>query len=598
MCFIVSRAQQKSNPGLIVRGDDMGSSHSANVACVESYKNGIETSVELMVVAPWFPEAARLLIENPGLDVGLHLTITSEWDNVKWRPLTFCPSLIDRNGYFFPMMWPNPEYPGLAVKENTWNLEETEKEFRAQIEMGLKNIPWLSHLSGHMGATDFDKKVSVLTRRLASEYGLADISTDPEGDYGIISVGYQGGHKTGAEKESGFLKMLDSLAAGKTYVFVDHPALDNAEMQAVHHKGYEDVSADRQGVTELFTSPRVKEFILNKNIRMLTYNDVTRALPRRSPEAENVTGKGISDYLDAVKENGQDLHSLMILRHGKVVAEYWFEDNTPEKIHIMNSVSKTFTATAVGFAVAENRLKVSDKVISFFPNDLPEQVSPYLAELKIRDLLTMSVGHDTDPTEKIRSRTGSWERLFLATPIEHEPGTKFVYNSMATYMLAAIVQKVTGEKLIDYLYPRLFRPLGIVGAEWKTSPTGVNTGGWGLYIKTEDMAKMGQFLLQKGRWNGRQLLPVSWFDEATSAKITQPAQWMPGGTKPEDSDWLQGYCYQLWRCRHNAYRADGANGQFIIILPDKDAVVVTTANISDMQSEINLIWKFILPALK
>lgn len=324
------------------------------------------------------------------------------------------------------------------------------------------------------------------------------------------------------------------------------------------------------------------------------------SLPRSTPESENVSPEAIHNYLNAVKESGQDLHSLMILRHGKVVSEAWFGDNAAGKNHIMNSVSKTFTATAIGFAVTEKRLKVSDKVISFFPNDLPKTISPNLAELEIRDLLTMSVGHDTDPTGKLKTQDGSWERLFLALPIEHKPGTKFVYNSMASYMLSAIVQKVTGEKVFDYLTPRLFAPLGITGAEWSTSPTGVNTGGWGLFIKTEDMARMGQFLLQKGKWQGKQILPETWFDEATSAKISQ----IPVGAdektreKAKESDWMQGYCYQLWRCRHNAFRADGAGGQFIIVLPEKDAVIVATAQVTNMQAELNLIWDYLLPSLK
>ncbi|MEI7492229.1 MAG: ChbG/HpnK family deacetylase [Bacteroidota bacterium] len=598
--MVVNAAQSRNpaNPRLIVRGDDMGTSHSSNLACIECFKDGIETSVEVMVIAPWFPEAARLLKENPGIDVGLHLVITSEWDNIKWRPLTHCPSLTDPNGYFFPQLWPNPNYPGLALKENNWKPAEIEQEFRAQIELALKNIPGLSHISGHMGATDFDKRVSAIVNRLADEYNLADVSNDPLSRFGILELGYGGKHTTAAEKVNGFSTMLDSLEAGKTYVFIDHPAYDNAEMQAQHHIGYENVSADRQGVTELFTSSRIKELIRQKNIELVSYNDVTKALPRANPKEENLNAKGISDYLGAVKTSGQDLHSLMVLRHGKVVVETWTGDNGPRKPHIMNSVSKTFTATAIAFTVAENRLKLSDKVVSFFPNDLPPNVSPFLAELRVCDLLTMSVGHAKDPTDKIRKQEGSWERMFLEEPIEYKPGSKFVYNSMASYMLSAIVQKVTGEKLADYLYPRLFRPLGITGVEWKTSPTGINTGGWGLFIKTEDMAKMGQFMLQKGRWKGRQLLPEAWFEEATKAKINQAAQWMSPDAKPAESDWLQGYCYQLWRCRHNAYRADGADGQFIIVLPDKDAVIVTTAKISDMQAEINLIWDYILPALE
>ena len=592
-------AQQIPGPRLIVRGDDMGSFQASNTASLESAKSGIETSIEIMVVAPWFPEAARMLRENPGIDAGIHLTITSEWDNMKWRPLTPCPSLTDDNGYFYPRLFPDKNYPGLSVTEHKWDLAEIEREFRAQIELGLKNIPHLTHISGHMGSTNFDKKVSELAGRLAREYDLADVGTNPKGEYGLTGVGYGGAHKTYEEKEAGFIKMLGGLESGKTYYFVDHPAYDTPEMQAVYHIGYEDVANDRQGVTDLFTSAKVRMAIEERGIKLISYNDATKALPVSTPEAEGINAKGITDYLAAVKKSKQDLHSLMIVRHGKVAAAYWFGDNAPEKKHVMHSVSKTFTSTAVGFAVTEGLIKVTDKVISFFPDDLPGNVSPFLAELEIRHLLTMSVGHEKDPTGDIRNqKEEAWEKKFLTVPIVYKPGTKFVYNSMATYMLSAIIQKVTGQKVIDYLYPRVFRPLGITGAEWDTSPSGVNNGGWGLYVKTEDMAKFGLFYLQKGKWNGEQLLPESWFDEATTTKIMQAPVWVAPGTKVKNSDWIQGYGYQIWRCRHNAYRADGANGQFIIMIPEKDTVVVTTANIGDMQAEINLIWKYILPALK
>ncbi len=329
-----------------------------------------------------------------------------------------------------------------------------------------------------------------------------------------------------------------------------------------------------------------------------------RALPRSTPQAEKVDAGAVDSYLAAVKQAGQDLHSLMILRHGKVVAEHWLGDHAADKPHILNSVSKTYTATAIGFAVAEGKIKVTDKVISFFPDDLPAEVTPYLKELEIRHLLTMNVGHDTDPTKAIRSANGedvNWVKAFLAFPIDHKPGTFFCYNSLGTYMLSAIIQQVSGEKVIDYLTPRLFVPLGIEGATWQESPQGINTGGWGLFVKTEDMAKLGQFFLQRGQWNGKQLLPATWFDEATSCQVPS----LPAGARketlkiqPADSDWLQGYGYQMWRCRHNAYRADGAAGQYIIVLPEKDAVIVTTANINDMQAEINLIWQYLLPGLK
>lgn len=329
-------------------------------------------------------------------------------------------------------------------------------------------------------------------------------------------------------------------------------------------------------------------------------DDQTKALPRAAaPEA---LAQALPAYFEAVEKAGHDLHSLMIVQHGRVVAERWRGEGAENKLHILNSVSKTFTATAIGFAVAEGKLNVTDRVISFFPDRLPETVGPRLKAMEIRHLLTMSTGHDVDPTNRIRKVEGAdWVEEFLAAPLEHDPGTQHVYNSLATYMLSAILQRVTGEKVIDYLAPRLFQPLGIEDVTWEESPQGVNCGGWGLYVKTEDMAKLGQLFLQKGRWNGQQLLPASWIEEASASKIAS----YPAGVKkenltmkPEDSDWLQGYGYQMWRCRHQAFRADGANGQFIIILPEKDAVIVTTANIGDMQAELNLIWEYLLPALK
>ncbi len=327
-----------------------------------------------------------------------------------------------------------------------------------------------------------------------------------------------------------------------------------------------------------------------------------KSLPRSTPEAEKVSAKDIANYLDAVKQSGQDIHSLMVLRHGKVVFEHWLGDNAADKPHILNSVSKTFTATAIGFAVTEHRLKVTDKVISFFPDKLPATISPYLKELEIRHLLTMSVGQNQDSVNKIPYKEGvDWVKSTLAFPITKKPGTTFGYNNMAVYLLSAIIQKVTGEKEIDYLTPRLFSHLGIVGARWEESPQGINTGAWGLYIKTEDMAKFGQLILQKGKWNGKQVIAKAWLDKATSCQIAtihagaKPETMNP---KPEDSDWLQGYCYNMWICRHNAIRADGSGGQYIILLPEKDAVIVTTANVSDMQAELNLIWKYLLPAFE
>ena len=263
--------------------------------------------------------------------------------------------------------------------------------------------------------------------------------------------------------------------------------------------------------------------------------------------------------------------------------------------HTLYSTSKSFTATAIGFAVSEKLLSLNDKVVSFFPNDLPDTVNSFLAALTVKNVLSMSDGQEPDPTGVVVSRDSNWVKGFLATPILHYPGTEFLYNSLGTYMLSAIVKKVTGQKVIEYLKPRLFEPLGIEGEDWETDARGINTGGWGLRLKTEDMAKFGELFLQKGNWNGKQILPAAWIEEATTAKILQNPD-APQSTR-DSSDWMQGYCYQMWRCRNEAYRGDGAFGQYIIVMPKKDAVIAITAETADMQDEINLIWKYLLPAL-
>ena len=596
-------AQQNSGPSLVVRADDMGAFHSANKACIDGFQNGIETSVEVMVVAPWFPEAVKMLNENPGLDVGLHLVLTSEWENIKWRPLTHCPSLTDANGYFYPMMAPNPAYPGQAVLENKWDIKEIEQEFRAQIELALKNIPRISHLTGHMGSTAFAPEVTALVERLSQEYNLPSIDrAEAANQYNFTYVTYDGEKKTSSQKEASFLKMLEKLEDGKRYLFLDHPAYNNSEMETVGHIGYEDVAIDRQGVTDILKSEKIKQAIQSKNISLINFNQLTKSLPRA--EASPKLNKAMERYLKAVEKEKQDLHSIMVVQHGKVLAEHWLGEGDSNKPHILNSVSKTFTSLAVGFAVAEGKLKLTDKVLSFFPDEAPANPSENLKAMEIRHLLTMSSGHASDPTGLIRNKESNWVQAFLNSNIEEQPGTRMVYNSIGTYMLSAIVQKVTGEKVINYLYPRLFRPLGITGAIWDESPQHINTGGWGLHLKTEDLAKVGQFLLQKGEWQGKQLLPASWIEEASSKQIdSYPANTpkekyaqMKQGDK--SSDWLQGYGFQMWRCRHNAFRADGANGQYILVIPERDAVIAMTANIPDMQAELNLVWKYIYPALK
>jgi predicted glycoside hydrolase/deacetylase ChbG (UPF0249 family) len=269
LCISQSFAQQPA-PRLIVRGDDMGYSHSGNLALIKSSKEGFQTSIEVIVPSPWFPEAVQLLNENPGIDVGIHLAITSEWDNMKWRPMSDCPSLRDADGYFFPMIYPNKNYPKRSVIQNDWQLADIEKEFRAQIEMALKKIPRISHLSSHMGCTGITEEVKQLTRRLAKEYKIP-VDAEPNVDK---YVSYDGPHKTSEEKINSFISMLGKLEKGKTYLFVDHPGLDDAELRAISHIGYENVAEDRQGVTNLFTSAKVKAVIKEKGIQLINHKDL------------------------------------------------------------------------------------------------------------------------------------------------------------------------------------------------------------------------------------------------------------------------------------------------------------------------------------
>lgn len=313
-----------------------------------------------------------------------------------------------------------------------------------------------------------------------------------------------------------------------------------------------------------------------------------QALPRSTPSAQGVSGAGISAFLDALAARRLEVHSCMILRHGSVIAEGWWRPYAPEIPHMLFSLSKSFTSTAVGLAVHEGRLSVDDAVISFFPDDLPATVGPNLAAMRVRHLLTMGTGHQADTTGRMRD-AGNWVRGFLGLDVEHAPGAPFVYNSGATYMLSAIVQKVTGLTVLDYLTPRLFEPLGIEGATWESSPQGINAGGWGLSLKTEDIARFGQLYLQKGRWEGRQVVPEAWVEAATSWQISNGN----GGA----SDWAQGYGYQFWRCRHGAYRGDGAHSQYCVVMPEQDMVIAMTSGTDNMQAVLDCVWDHLLPAV-
>lgn len=317
---------------------------------------------------------------------------------------------------------------------------------------------------------------------------------------------------------------------------------------------------------------------------------INQRLPRSTPEVQGVPTAAIQEFLSTVEKEIHELHSFMLVRHGHVIAESWWSPYAADRPHVMYSVSKSFTSTAIGLAVAEGRLSVDDHVLKFFPDEAPKKPSPNLAEMRVRHLLSMSTGHADDTMDHLRARAdGNWIKAFLKRPVTYAPGTHFLYNTGASYILSAILQKVTGQMLIDYLQPRLFEPLGIRGATWEVSPQGINTGGFGLNITTEDLACFGQLYLQKGHWNGQALVPEAWIAEATAFHSDNSAN--------DSVDWRQGYGYQFWRCQHNAYRGDGAFGQFCVVMPEQDAVLAITAGVGPMQPVLDIVWAYLLPAL-
>lgn len=310
--------------------------------------------------------------------------------------------------------------------------------------------------------------------------------------------------------------------------------------------------------------------------------------PRSTPEAQGVHSEAILDFIETADRELPDMNSFMLLRHGQVVAEGWWTPYNADSRHELYSLSKSFTSTAAGLAIAEGKFSLDDFVISFFPDDLPAEKSDKLRNLRVRHLLSMATGHESEP--QLAAQDQPWTKTFLGHPLEFEPGTHFLYNTPSTYMVSAIVQKQTGQTVLEYLQPRLFAPLGIEGARWGTSPQGISLGGYGLNIRTEDIARLGQLYLQKGLWNGKQLLPASWVEMATSKQIDN-------GNNPE-SDWNQGYGFQFWRCRHDCYRGDGAFGQYCVMMPNQDAVIAITSGVKNMQAVLDLVWDKLLPAME
>ena len=322
-------------------------------------------------------------------------------------------------------------------------------------------------------------------------------------------------------------------------------------------------------------------------------------MPRATPESQGVSSQAIIDWLDACNAEMKYMHGFVVVRHGKVIAEgAWAPFDPLTRPHMLYSHSKSFTSTAIGFLADEGKVDLDERIADIFADKMPTNPPPELLEVRVRDLLTMNFGSDASHAPKCNFALADWEKGILSRPMERRPGTKHRYDSDATYLLSCIVERKSGMRTMDYLKAKLFDPLGMT-SPWSTgSPSGTACGGWGMNMTTRDIARFGQLYLQQGRWGGEYVLSPSWVVLATTRHTW--SGWSNIGVKAlgEGSDWEQGYGFQFWRCRHGAYRADGASGQLTVVLPECDMVVSINAGLRDMQKELALIWDNLLPGVK
>lgn len=311
-------------------------------------------------------------------------------------------------------------------------------------------------------------------------------------------------------------------------------------------------------------------------------------LPRSRPSAQDVDPAALLAFVEAVDADPDvELHSLMVLRHGHVVAEGWWAPHTPERTRLLYSLSKSFTSAALGFALQEGLVGLDDTVVSHFPEYADEVTDRRTRSLTLRHVASMASGHTRDMVQDALADPRDPVRGFLLSPPEREPGTVFAYNQPCTYTLASVLQRAAGMPLSAYLRPRLLDPLGIGEVGWLTWPPGREQGFSGLFARTEDVAKLGELFLRRGRWDGTQLLSPEYVDLATAAHLE---------THEDNADWQQGYGFQFWRSRHG-YRGDGAFGQFCVVLPEQDMVVATTGGTEAMQAVLDHLWSQVLPGV-
>ncbi len=314
---------------------------------------------------------------------------------------------------------------------------------------------------------------------------------------------------------------------------------------------------------------------------------------------QNVS-QALGRFIAATNEYDIHIESVSIIQHGQFVASWKDAEDTVPQLWNQNEISGTVTAIAVGLAVDEGLINMDDKVAGFFPELLPAKPSANLLAMTVRHLLTMTSGHDREtPYNKYEN----WAEAYLTQPVAYTPGSYFFYDPMAGYMMSAILQKVTGVSMADYLRPRLFEPLGITNIEWEASPQGICAGGWGLHISTRDMALIGSLLVQKGKWEYRRILSRKWVKQmicyqTTSCPRDVRYENLPqSGLSLSSNDWIQGFGYQMWQCRSGLVRAEGTGGQILLLFPEFEAIVMINADTKQMESELALAYLHLGPSI-
>ena len=309
-----------------------------------------------------------------------------------------------------------------------------------------------------------------------------------------------------------------------------------------------------------------------------------------TPSAQGVDADGIAAFLDVIERDARiEPHGLIIQRHGHRIAEGYWAPHTADRSRLVYSLSKSFTGTALGLQIGEGRLTLDDLVSDHLPELFDDATADSARTLRIRHISSMATGHDretileaamADPADSVRG--------FLTIPSDAEPGTRFAYNQPPVLALARILQRLAGESLADYLRPRVLDPLDVGDFRWRHTKDGFDLGFSGVFTNLDAIARLGQLYLDDGMWNGARVLPSGWVGAASAVQVANPER--------DEPDWSQGYGFQLWRSRHG-YRGDGAFGQYMVVLPEQDAVVALFSCVENMQTVLDAMWEHLLPAM-